>query len=195
MPYKDPVKQKECTQRYYKEHKEELKIKNRIYCELNKKQIAENHKIYYSTHKQKINAYKKQWYLKNKIRILKLRKKYNIINRLKINKYSRKRRKTDIQFKLAHNLRNRILKVLKGTNKSKSTFKLLGCSLNELKQHLENKFTKGMNWNNYGRWEIDHIRPCASFDLSKPEEQLKCFHYTNLQPLWEKDNQEKRDKI
>ena len=53
----------------------------------------------------------------------------------------------------------------------------------------------GMSWDNYGKWEIDHIRPCASFDLSKPEEQYKCFNYMNLQPLWEKENQTKTKKL
>ena len=53
-----------------------------------------------------------------------------------------------------------------------------------------------MNWLNYGRhgWHVDHIRPCASFDLSKPSEQKKCFNYKNLQPLWEEDNLAKSDK-
>lgn len=53
-----------------------------------------------------------------------------------------------------------------------------------------------MSWDNYGRggrkWQIDHIKPCAYFDLTKPEDQRKCFHYSNLQPLWQKDNLEKR---
>jgi hypothetical protein len=51
-----------------------------------------------------------------------------------------------------------------------------------------------MNWENQGEWHIDHILPCASFDLTKEEEQRKCFHYTNLQPLWAKDNMIKGSK-
>jgi hypothetical protein len=60
----------------------------------------------------------------------------------------------------------------------------------QLRQHLEAQFTDGMSWDNYGRdgWHIDHIRPCASFDLTDPEQQRQCFHYTNLQPLWAADN-------
>ena len=54
--------------------------------------------------------------------------------------------------------------------------------------HIQNKFTEGMLWDNYGLWHIDHIRPCSKFDLSKPKEQRKCFHYSNLQPLWAIDN-------
>ena len=73
--------------------------------------------------------------------------------------------------------------------------KLLGCSLDFLKQYLEFQFKKGMSWSNYGKWHIDHIKPCASFDLSKPNEQHKCFNYINLQPLWAIDNLRKKDKI
>ncbi|NBQ17559.1 hypothetical protein EBU24_04530 [bacterium] len=84
-----------------------------------------------------------------------------------------------------------------GIGKSKHTMELLGCSIEELKIYLEKQFVKGMCWNNYGKkgWHIDHILPCASFDLTDPEQQKICFHYTNLQPLWAKDNYKKRDKV
>ena len=71
---------------------------------------------------------------------------------------------------------------------------LTGCSKNDLLKHLESKFTEGMTFENYGEWHIDHIRPCASFNLEDPEEQKKCFHWTNLQPLWALDNIRKGDK-
>jgi len=94
-------------------------------------------------------------------------------------------------------LKNRIRYALKNNKKSNSTMNLVGCSLQELKKHLEKQFKQGMTWKNhslYG-WHIDHIKPCASFDLSNPEEQKKCFHYTNLQPLWAIDNIKKSNKI
>jgi hypothetical protein len=77
---------------------------------------------------------------------------------------------------------------------------LIGCEIDYLMYHLQHKFKKGMTWDNHGsgnngkgmkEWHIDHIKPCSSFDLSKPEEQQKCFHYTNLQPLWVKENWKK----
>lgn len=92
-------------------------------------------------------------------------------------------------------LRNRVYGALKGNRKTGSTMELVGCSVPELKKYLAEKFKAGMSWDNYGRWHIDHIRPCASFDLSDPEQQKACFHYTNLQPLWAKDNLSKGAKL
>ena len=54
--------------------------------------------------------------------------------------------------------------------------------------YLEAKFTEGMTWENHGLWHIDHIKPCSSFNLLIEDEHHKCFHYSNLQPLWAKDN-------
>ena len=71
------------------------------------------------------------------------------------------------------------------------TFDLIGCTPQQLKDYLESKFLEGMSWENRDEWHIDHIIPCASFDLTKVEEQQKCFHYTNLQPLWAVDNLKK----
>lgn len=79
--------------------------------------------------------------------------------------------------------------------KCATTVALLGISLEGAKTHIENQFKNGMSWSNAGEWHIDHIIPCASFDLSDPEQQKKCFHYTNLQPLWGKDNQKKGKKV
>lgn len=92
-------------------------------------------------------------------------------------------------------LRTRLRKVLMGTTKTDSTINLLGCTWVYAKEYLEAKFKKGMTWKNYGSfWHIDHIRPCASFNLSKEEEQKKCFHYTNLQPLEISKNLQKNSK-
>lgn len=119
--------------------------------------------------------------------------------KIKRNKNRLNQRKKDIHFKVLDCLRARVKKVLNGKSKFAPTLKLLGCSLEELKIYLAKKFQEGMSWDNHGygetKWHIDHIRPCASFDLSKPEEQVKCFHYSNLQPLWQKDNLQKSDKL
>jgi hypothetical protein len=104
----------------------------------------------------------------------------------------------DIQLskKIKNILRSRIWDALLYNKKCAHTEELVGCSIPFLKAYFEKKFKPGMTWRNHGNhgWHIDHIRPCASFDLSKPEEQFKCFHYTNLQPLWKEENLKKHDK-
>jgi len=170
-----------CNSIFHKQHylKYKEKIKNRT-------------KKYYHTNKNKV----KQYRLKSAKRIKLYQQKYDKIdyqkNKQKIIKqnteYARKRCKWDVGFKITRYLRNRVYYALKGKNKSVSTMKLIGCNIDYLKQHLESQFKPGMSWSNYGKWHIDHKIPCASFDLSKPEEQRKCFHYTNLQPLWAEEN-------
>lgn len=89
-----------------------------------------------------------------------------------------------------------LINALNKNHKSGKSLELLGCSFGFLKTYLENKFKDGMTWQNHAKfgWHIDHIRPCSSFDFSDPEQQKECFHYTNLQPLWWRENLIKGDK-
>jgi hypothetical protein len=97
-------------------------------------------------------------------------------------------------FRVLESLRSRLVLAVKLCKSSRvdATLNLLGCTTAKLKHHIESQFRKGMNWGNYGigsgKWHIDHIAPCASFDLSNPEAQRICFHYLNLKPLWGIDN-------
>ncbi len=142
-------------------------------------------KSFYLDNKEKINIRCRNHYQENKIEYSKRHIKYNS-----------KRYKEDIIFKITLNFRRRLLRALNGELKSTTSLKLLGCTPEDLKIHLESQFKQGMSWNNYGLhgWHIDHRISCAKFDLSKEEEQLKCFHYTNLQPLWAKENWSKGSK-
>lgn len=148
---------------------------------------------HYSDNKESYKQKFKESYNKNSSRKLETNRLYRLTNKDYYNKYNNDRRKHDVNFKLSMYLRTRIWSALKTNSKSDKTIKLLGCSIEELKKHLESKFQPGMTWDNHGLkgWHIDHIKPCASFDLSKSKEQKECFHYTNLQPLWAKDNHSK----
>ncbi len=108
--------------------------------------------------------------------------------------WDRSQRKNNPNFKIKHNLRNRIYSVLKGNNKSASTMELIGCSIDKLWNHLESKFESWMTKENYGLWHVDHIIACANFDLTCQEQQRTCFHYTNLQPLEAIENMRKGSK-
>jgi hypothetical protein len=111
--------------------------------------------------------------------------------------WSRLQRATNPEYRLKKHLRTRVYRALKGIRKETPTMTLLGCTVEELKAHLEQQFVDEMSWDNYGRrgWEMDHIIPCASFDLMDPVQLAECFHYTNLQPLWGPDNWRKGSKI
>ena len=110
--------------------------------------------------------------------------------------YLAKKSKNDPMFRVITNLRIRIWQVLVRNSKSAKTMILLGCTVEFFKEHLEKQFDEKMSWENYGKyWHVDHIKPCASFDLTKPEEQKKCFHWTNLQPLEGRENESKGAKL
>jgi len=95
---------------------------------------------------------------------------------------------------LASVLRARLSRAIRKGYKSGSAVQDLGCSIEHLKAYLEGKFEPGMTWGNRGEWHIDHVRPLSSFDLADREQLLKACHYTNLQPLWAKDNLSKGAK-
>lgn len=116
-------------------------------------------------------------------------------NRAQHSARSERNRKTSPQRQVAMRLRVRVINALKGKGAAKAanTMELIGCTVPELMAHLETQFTEGMTWENQGDWHIDHIRPCASFDLTVPEQQRQCFHWSNLQPLWANDNLAKAD--
>ena len=110
--------------------------------------------------------------------------------------YNKKKYNTDPYFKVVCCMRSRISKLLKQKNADKYNkfYNYLGCSKQDFILYFQAKFKEVMTWENHGEWHIDHIKPCASFNLLNEEEQKKCFHYTNLQPLWASENLSKGSK-
>lgn len=92
-------------------------------------------------------------------------------------------------------LRRRLRDALRGNAKTGSAVRDLGCTIPEFRAYIEVRFQAGMSWDNWGKWHLDHILPLASFDLTDRAQFLVACHFTNYQPLWAKDNQEKCDKI
>jgi hypothetical protein len=179
--------------KYMKEYQRKWYIKNRKkIIKKSKKWAKENPKKrkiicnkWTKNNSEKHRANTKRWYKKN----IEYARKRNVA-------YNIKKYRTNSYFRLKSCLRSRIICVLKGTIKSAPTLKLLGVNnLEEIWKHLEKSFKPGMTRKNHGKWHIDHIRPCSSFDLTKPSEQRECFHYTNLQPLWASENLAKGSKI
>lgn len=153
-------------------------------------------------------AKRKLWHQKNPHCLNEAQRRYRSKNREKIRArhiarkpqrqaYKRMRRETDMNYRIKANLGCRVRNAVRrnGGVKSHRTNLLIGCTVTELRAHLEAKFKPGMTWGNYGRWEIDHVIPCAEFDLRDELQQLRCFHYSNLQPLWRPENRAKADKV
>ena len=119
--------------------------------------------------------------------------------RKKINNRISKRRKermnTDPIYRFKVKIRKRIRSILKdrGYTKKSKTHEILGISYEEFNLHMERQFVKGMTWDNYGEWHIDHIIPLATAICE--DDVIRLNHYTNLQPLWAEDNLRKGSKI
>ena len=143
------------------------------------------------------SAFMKGYYQANKETIDAARRAYYRANRKEHNRNRTERRNrryhSDPAYRILLLCRSRVRLALAGRDKAASTRGLIGCDIEHLKFHIESQFTNGMTWENQGEWHLDHIQPCASFDLTDPEQQKVCFHYTNLQPLWAEDNLKKSD--
>ena len=169
-------------------------------------------RAYNRTEKRK--AYMKTWYALNGTRMRMCSKKYydanpekyrdkQKLNRVKFKdyykaywkRYRKERYASDPIHRLSDILRSRLSSAIRYKRKSGSSVKDMGCSLEQLLKYLESKFEVGMSWDNWGEWHIDHIRPLVSFDLEDREQFLQACHYTNLQPLWAKDNMSKGSRL
>ena len=146
-------------------------------------------KQWFYSRKESKSEYDKERNKKNPEANRKRAKDWYENNKKYVFEYYLNRSHTDLLFILKKRIRSRIYKALKGKKKPNSVVKELGCTIKELKNYLESKFKHGMSWENYGKWHIDHIYPLAKFDLANKEQFAKACHYTNLQPLWARDNQ------
>jgi hypothetical protein len=124
-------------------------------------------------------------------------KEARLARKIEYDKKWRESRASDPTYRVRRLLRIRLNTAAKRGYRSGSAIRDLGCTIEELKLHLESKFQPGMTWDNYGKygWHIDHVVPLSSFDLTDPEQLQKACHYTNLQPLWAKDNLTKSNKV
>ena len=166
MGYKDKEKQREYLKKYYERNK--LKKLD------HKKEVK---RLWRENNKEKISAYNSE---------------YSKAHREDINKREKLKRDADPVYRMKLNLRKMTRRSIKNLN-VKGNSELLGCSYNEVRNHLTKQFRNGMSWDNYGEWHIDHIVPLASANTE--EDVKKLFHYTNLQPLWAEENLIKGDTI
>lgn len=168
-----------------------------IHCNSCKKLFRQE---YAAKHSAIIKVRKKKYIAENLDKVQAYFKKYREAYKSTRNRREVERLENEPTYALKKRLRNNILRYLKrsGVKKECSSTIIIGCSHAEFKQHFESKFTEGMTWEIFctsDEIHIDHIIPVDSFDLTVEAEVMKCFHYTNLQPLWNLDNLRKSNKI
>lgn len=192
-------------------NKELTNAKNREYRTKNPEKVRAYGKKSYNKNKAKYKQTRKRWRENNKNYLKKYSLEYRKKNadrissyessdrrkasrRLNHYRYEKERLANDTHYKLQKNLRARLRSAIKNNYKTGSAISDLGCSIEELRQHLEAQFKPGMAWENYGKWHIDHIKPLSQFDLTNPDQVKIACHYTNLQPLWAKENLSKGNR-
>jgi hypothetical protein len=186
---KNRVKRAAYSKAHNAQNKEANASRQKRYHEANREILLVKKRAKHLENRDKILVKKRDYYLQNRDKILKKAARYRSLNMSKMVAYNRERARRDSTFRLIRNLRNRTWQAVKGL-KSASTIQLLGCSPQQVRDHLESLFKPGMSWDNYGfrGWHVDHIKPLASFDLTDSAQQKLAFHYTNLQPLWASEN-------
>jgi len=156
---------------------------------------------WYQNNKEKVKAREAKRYQKDKAKIkarsIQWRKDNPDRRRIQKAKEMKRRRAKDPGFRIICSIKAVMNSALKGNIRAGHTIELLGCSIEDLRKYIERQFQPGMTWDNYGihGWHIDHIIPLSYFDHGDLEQQKRAWHYTNLQPLWAKDNRNKSDKI
>jgi hypothetical protein len=186
---------RENRQKYQERNRDAIKARRKEYRERNAERIKEQKRRDYEKHWNKRRAAHRAWYDANRDKALEYLRKWQAINadyfRQQKTAYYRARRAEDPQFAVLTRLRRRINHFVSSGNKSGKTAELIGCTYDAFMMHIEAQFTDGMSWGNRSEWHIDHIIPCAAFDLSDPEQQRQCFHYSNMRPLWAHENRRK----
>ncbi len=147
---------------------------------------------YREANRERISEWRKQYYLENSDFVKTAVRRHREANPQWALDYRRNKYHTNPTYRLIELHRGRCNSAIKlgGAKKMQSYIKALGCTATEFREHIERLFVLGMNWSNYGPkgWHIDHIVACAKFDLNDPVQQARCFHFTNMQPLWWYDN-------
>ncbi|WP_312964585.1 hypothetical protein [Stutzerimonas kunmingensis] len=179
-----PEAKKEAATRWRLENPEAYRARMSSYYIENAETMKAKARAWSASNRKAKNAYNLQWNKENKDRALAHQRAYE-----------RKRLKSDpvyaMKCRMQCAIRNSLIKG--GYTKKSRTHEYLGCSYEQFKAHIERQFLKGMTWENRGLWHIDHIVPTAS--ATTEAEIVELHRFTNLRPLWAKDNLEKSDHL
>jgi predicted transcriptional regulator len=174
-----------ANSRWAEKNKERRRLTNRAWRLQNPDRHKENAQKWQEQNRGRVRQNQVRWVRENRNKV-----------RATLKRHDQKMRATSPEYRLKKAVRCRIYTALMGVRKMKKTFEFLGCTVEQLRRHLESQFEPGMTWDNYGSgWHVDHVFPLAWFDLSDPDQQKKAFGLKNMQPMWADENSRKRDRF
>ena len=181
-------------QEYYRKNKAKISKRNKRYYEENREKIRRQQRKYYLENKERLKVVHSENYYKNWKHLREGQAEYYQTYRDVINSRRKKFYEGNPKARVVRSLRSRLYSILKG--KSKKTMDFIGCDRDHLNRHLEVQFKKGMTWANYGKvWVVDHHLPVSAFDHNNAKEVDACWHFSNLKPMWVKENMSKGKTI
>lgn len=188
-----PEAAKAIDRRTREKNKDARKARAAAWYAKNAERLKEKAHHRFESKKTEIMKKQREYAGKNKARI----KEASRRRQPRFNKLRREKYRNNPSYRLRSIVGSRISNLVsqRRADKAGRTMVLIGCDIEFLRGYLQARFLKGMSWENYGEWHIDHRIPCAKFDLREPEQQRQCFHYSNLRPMWGPDNLAKGGKM
>ena len=186
---------------YREAHKEKALVYAAAYHAANRGKVLARQAAYRAANPGVMKASAAKWRAANAGKVKASTAKWRAANagryRASATAWQSKRYQTDPNFRIAATIRNHLHRIVKsGGVKDAASISYVGCTAAKLRRHLEKQFAPGMTWQNHGEWHIDHITPLSAFDFAAFPAQIKqAEHYTNLRPMWARDNINKGDAI
>ena len=189
----NPQRYLETKRKYRDANRERALFLSKRWAAANPEKCLQASRRSYVKNKAQKQAYAK----KNHAKLAAYHSEWRKKNREYLRSYRKRLKERSPNFSIRCALASRISNALRRTCaiKSVATMRLVGCSIDFLRSYIEARFLPGMSWERRSEWHIDHITPCSFYDLREPKQQLACFHYSNLRPLWKRDNLSKNNKV
>lgn len=189
---------RECKKAADKDYRtkniDKKRAKDREYYRENSEAIKKKANDWYYQNTSRHNERMRQYYQDNYKKIKDIQKKWNKLNEDKIREYFRLKYENDLNHRLKVLLNGRLRQCVKA--KEKHSFEYLGCDIEYFKSWMEYQFDEKMSWENSGEyWHLDHVIPCAAFNLNEEEEIYKCYNWSNIRPLYKSENMSKGAKL
>lgn len=185
----------ERTKKWQEENPEKVKANKKRWYQKNLFELKKKRKIWIKENKQKSYEIKQRWAKNNPEKVKASRNNWLLKNPEYPSSLDKKRKLNDPIYAMKIRLRTRLSHIFKSTGfkKQSTTEKMLGCSFVKFKKHIESKFTEGMSWDNRSEWHLDHIIPLSCATTVEGLEKLS--NYTNIRPMWAKENIAKSNNL